>query len=186
MYNSIAFLGWGSLIWDPRNLRTKSDWYNDGPILPIEYKRISSDGRITLVIHPNSVGIKTLWTLADFEKLDDARENLRLRENTPNIDRIGYLSIIENTSNSFSNNVLKTIEKWAKEKNLDAVVWTDLAENPNKFRTKTKNKMTDDNIINYLNSLDGKELEDARRYIQNTPKQIDTPLRRRIIQELNW
>ena len=78
----IAFLGWGSLIWDPRNLRTKGEWKNDGPSLPIEFMRLSSRRRITLVIYPGEREVQTLWIKADFEDLDDAIDNLSTREST--------------------------------------------------------------------------------------------------------
>ena len=69
----IAFLGWGSLIWDQRELRTKGNWNGDGPSLPIEYRRISRDGRITLVLYPNAEEVKTLWAHADYEKLGETK-----------------------------------------------------------------------------------------------------------------
>ena len=44
----IAVLGWGSLIWDPKELDANNEWNNDGPFLPIEFARISNNGRLTL------------------------------------------------------------------------------------------------------------------------------------------
>lgn len=38
----IAIIGWGSLVWDPRDLPIESPWHDDGPELPIEFARISS------------------------------------------------------------------------------------------------------------------------------------------------
>jgi hypothetical protein len=40
----IAIVGWGSLIWDPRDLHLAT------AILPIEFSRISDNGRLTLVV----------------------------------------------------------------------------------------------------------------------------------------
>ena len=46
----IAVLGWGSLIWNKGKLRLTTNWTDGGPVLPIEFSRISDDGRLTLVI----------------------------------------------------------------------------------------------------------------------------------------
>ena len=43
-------LAWGSLVWDPRELKTAVKFTPDGPLLPIEFCRISADGRLTLAI----------------------------------------------------------------------------------------------------------------------------------------
>lgn len=40
----IAILGWGSLIWHPRDLPISGDWQPGGPVLPIEFSRISDNG----------------------------------------------------------------------------------------------------------------------------------------------
>ena len=37
----IAILGWGSLIWDPRDPCVQGDWQPDGPRLPIKVARTS-------------------------------------------------------------------------------------------------------------------------------------------------
>src|SRR5712691_7390037 len=76
----IAILGWGSLIWCPGSLRIRTLWHSDGPSLPIEFARISSDRRVTLVIHPGAPDQMTYWALSEFDNVVAARENLRLRE----------------------------------------------------------------------------------------------------------
>lgn len=40
----ISILGWGSLIWDWRHLPITGDWQRGGPVLPIEFSRISRSG----------------------------------------------------------------------------------------------------------------------------------------------
>ncbi len=45
----IAILGWGSLIWSPRDLSMTGQW-QPGPSPPIEFARKSADGRLTLVL----------------------------------------------------------------------------------------------------------------------------------------
>jgi hypothetical protein len=186
-YNmKIAFLGWGSLIRDPQDLRIKGKWQNDGPFLPIEFMRLSSGGRITLVIYPTAEEVQTLWVYADFEDLDDAIENLRAREVTLT-ERIGFATIPDCTSRCWGDlEILERILEWGKKKGLDAVVWTGLRENSEKFKENTGMEMNEDNIIKYLKSLKGENLEKAREYIQKTPDQINTKLRQRIHKELSW
>ena len=58
----IVCIGWGSLIWDTRSLDVDVHWRADGPMLPIEFARESSDGRITLVIVQGFASVLTLWS----------------------------------------------------------------------------------------------------------------------------
>ncbi len=137
----IAVLAWGSLIPKPKCLKISGNWHFDGPKLPIEYARISCDGRLTLVIYENADDLQTLWAYSYFEDLDSAVENLRCRENTPSINRIGYVT--ENPID-FRSNVIPGIDKqirtWAKDKNIDAVIWTDL---PSNFEQERKIPLTE-------------------------------------------
>lgn len=69
----IAILGWGSLIWDKRTLRLAGDWQTGGPVLPIEFSRVSGDGRLTLVIDPlHGVPVTTRFAPSAFTNLNDA------------------------------------------------------------------------------------------------------------------
>src|SRR5438105_135185 len=90
----IAVLGWGSLIWNPRELRLASHWHPDGPLLPIEFARISGsrDGppRLTLVFRQEADKVRTLWAQSGLDKLDDAIENLAKREHTTT-EKVGYV-----------------------------------------------------------------------------------------------
>lgn len=180
---AIAFLGWGSLIWNPGNLRMGEEWYQDGPLLPVEFARISADKRLTLVLYPNADRVQVLWTYAHVHTLDDAIKNLAQREGTRK-DQVGFLSTTDDTSNcQVIPEVLDEIRTWAVKKNLDAVVWTNL---PFNFREKSGEEFNESNVIDYLRGLRKKEHQKARRYIEKTPLQIMTRIRRIIEQELGW
>ncbi len=55
---TIVVLGWGSLYWAPRELRIRDGWQADGPHLPVEFVRVSSDGRLTLVLFEEAEAVQ--------------------------------------------------------------------------------------------------------------------------------
>lgn len=57
---AVVCLGWGSLIWDPRDLPLVSGWFDDGPLLRVEFTRQSANGRMTLVIEPGAPEVVSL------------------------------------------------------------------------------------------------------------------------------
>lgn len=59
--SNIAILGWGSLLWRPESLAMTSAWNPDGPLLPLEFARLSGNNTLTLVIHPASPPQQTYW-----------------------------------------------------------------------------------------------------------------------------
>jgi hypothetical protein len=177
----IAILGWGSLIWKPENLAydIESKWSPDGPFLPIEYSRISGDGRLTLVISDEVNEVKTLFAISTFETLDQAILNLAIREGS-NISTIGFY--IKNSSQTSPNNFKyrNNIENLLKQNdNVDAVIWTNLTKN---WTSKT----TYQDRVEYLLSLTENAKLKAEEYIRKTPKQINTALRSEIEERLNW
>ena len=89
----IAVLAWGSLVWQPRNdhgeLSMAGGWQTDCPELPIEFARISSDGRLTLIITPGYPhSSRVLWAVSGLDDLDAAAANLTARETNAPLDRI--------------------------------------------------------------------------------------------------
>ncbi len=177
----IACLGWGSLIWDPQALPIQRCWFNDGPLLPIEFARHSSGDYITLVIVPEARCVRSLWALMSVPDLATARVKLAEREGirTQHIPRdVGYWTSAE----SYNGQSSDTIGQWASYVGLDAVVWTNL---PPKFRQEDK-VPTVDEVISLLQTRPLETKRRAEEYIRKTPRQIDTEYRRRIELELGW
>jgi hypothetical protein len=174
----IAILAWGSLIWNKRELKIASDWNKDGVKLPIEFSRISKDGRLTLVIDEKyGTLIETYWAISDGSDIEKSIKNLRQREGTIN-KRIGFLNLVDKEKNSHLSDVLiESIEQWANENNISAVLWTDL---PSNFKEKQGIDFSVENAIRYLKSLDGEIKEKANRYIEESPKQTMTSLKKEL------
>lgn len=76
----IVCIGWGSLVWDPGVLRCVGDWQTDGPTLPLEFARVSRDGRLTLVLTPGAEPVPTLWCELDYHTGEAAQAALAGRE----------------------------------------------------------------------------------------------------------
>jgi len=174
---TIACLGWGSLVWEPRELPTRGIWFQDGPLLPIEFARQSQDDRITLVIVPQPdevVLVRSLWTLLNVRDLREARVKLKEREGTV-LRRIATWSDDGDEADG-------PIGLWARRLGLDGVVWTAL---PPKFGGVERMPSLDE-IIMHLRGLPAKKRRRAAKYIRNTPTQIATAYRRGIEDELEW
>lgn len=176
----IVCLGWGSLIWDPRDLKAAQDWYTSGPVLPIEFSRQSNDGRLTLVIDELAEPVPVLWSPMNCLEIDEAIESLRLRERIPEhrVASIGRLKISDNVNTATETTILQ----WAKANYIEAVVWTSLKP---RFQGQDQ-RPTIEQALDYLKSLKGKLGQTAEEYIRKTPTQINTAFRRAIEKEFGW
>ncbi len=176
----IACLGWGSLIWDPRTLSIKSNWFDDGPHILVEFVRVSSDGRLTLVIDPSMLKVRCLWVLMNTATLNDAIDNLRARERIPrnNGHLIGRWTTGQNTPAGISD-----LQVWAQDKGIQSVIWTALGP---RFQGQNGRVPTEDEAVAYLQGLHGNQRNAAEEYIRRTPHQIDTAYRKRFEADLGW
>ena len=183
-----VILGWGSLIWDPRELAVyENDWIYDGPILPIEFARISNDGRLTLVITENGTEVKTFAAISNiYTNLDDMIENLRKREKCKK-EHIGYYIKETNTFYPEDFKFKENIRSWAIHHKITITLWTNL---PEKWEYENEEKqiikISPVERIDYLKNLIGEKRNDAEKYIRKTPLVINTKYRELIEKELNW
>lgn len=179
----IAIIAWGSLVWDPGTLQIMGDWNNNGPMLNIEFSRVSKDGRLTLVIDTdNGEEVKTYFAQSKRNDLGDAIADLRDREETVR-KRIGFVDLINGTDSKTEFpgqvDVFESMKGWCRSQNYDAAVWTAL---PSQFKDQTRSDFSVDNAIAYLKSLPKSARENALEYIRKAPQEIATPVRRKIKQ----
>lgn len=177
----IGILGWGSLVWDPRDLKIIGPWYHDGPNLPIEFARISQDGRLTLVIKQNHQIVPTLYAVSSYTNLQSAISNLQEREGSPSESNIGYFDFRNDLFYARpTNNFLREILiDWNNLKRLDAVIWSDFSP---RFQNAIGLPLNLENVISYLEGLPIGTKNEALKYITNTPAQIKTSFRQQIEQ----
>ena len=182
----ISVLAWGSIVWDRRNLAIIADFEPTGPCLPIEFCRVSSDGRLTLVIDESfGAPCVTYSALSVFDDLDTAIENLRDRENMPTTTGVGFT--VADCSRQSARAIerhphaTKTITAWANANGLDAAIWTALGSN---FTEKTSEPFSVEAAIRYLETRNGEMLDAALTYIRRAPPEVQTPVREAV--NIRW
>lgn len=176
----IACLAWGSLVWDPRALPIRREWFKDGPFAPVEFTRQSDDGRMTLVIDPTAMPTRLLWAHMIPVELSAARDALGDRESIRPVDRPSRIRSWRHGGAAPDH--IPGLPEWADAHGLDAAVWTALRP---RFRKEERSPSIDE-VIEYLRGLSGPIREHARQYIQRAPRQIDTDFRRQIEATLGW
>lgn len=172
----IACIGWGSLIWDPRELKIENGWHDDGPMLPVEFTRISKDGRVTLIIDKCAKPVRTLWALMTCKDLDEAKESLKKREGT---DISLIHSVIQHKETTDEIEII--VQNWIKLKGFDGAIWTGLS-----YSKKIKGRPSIEEVISHLTNLDENIKQSAKNYIKMAPRQINTEYRRIIEERLGW
>lgn len=173
----IAFIGWGSLIWEPGNLKVhvRGEWKTGGPKLPLEFSRKSTSrsGALTLVIDPEHGGeCSTRFITSSRRKLDKAILDLKDREGVNSVNSIGFVDVASGKSRCAVAEILKTVRKWAGQMGYEAVVWTALRSNFDNY--------TVEGALKYLRELPTGGKDKAKEYIEKAPEEIVTPLRKAI------
>jgi len=160
---------------ESKRTAAEGEWKKNGPMLPIEFSRVSSDRRLTLVIdETNGTNITTRYALSSRTNVKDAVEDLRMREGTVQ-PWIGFVDLAKGTMNATQSPITNRIWDWAKKAGIDAAVWTVLTTN---FEQKTGEWFCVERAIAYLKGLRGIDLERALEYIRKAPEEVNTPLRR--------
>lgn len=182
----ISVLAWGSLVWNRGKLAIVGDFAPTGPRLPIEFCRVSRDGRLTLVIDETfGKPCVTYSALSAFDDLDAAIENLRVREGMPNTRGVGFTVADRGRQSARAierhPRAVKSITTWVKANGLDAAIWTALGSN---FAEKTREPFTVEAATRYLETERAKMLDAALDYIRRAPQEVQTPFREAV--NIHW
>jgi hypothetical protein len=180
----IAVVAWGSLVWDPRELQAAAAFAPNGPLLPIEFCRVSGDGRLTLAVDENyGIVCKTYSAPSALQSLDEAIENLGVRERMSSAREVGF---VESASGKQSNAAMQrhpeaiaTIAAWATANGYDAAIWTALESNFGEHG-KGGEPFSVTAATRYLERLAGQDaakFDRALDYIRKAPPEVDTPVR---------
>ncbi len=179
-----VILAWGSLVWDPRELKTAAQFAPNGPLLPIEFCRISADGRLTLAIDESFGALcKTYSAPSALDTLDAAMENLRQREGMPTLREVGFVEPASGRESKVAAErhaeAVATIGAWAAANGYDAAIWTALASNFDE-RSPGGEPFSVSAALEYLETLereDPAKFAQALAYIRNAPPEVETPVR---------
>jgi CO/xanthine dehydrogenase Mo-binding subunit len=178
----IAILGWGSLLWDPRDLKLATPFELTGPSLPIEFCRVAKDHRLTLIIDETFGTLcPTYAATSAYNELDDAIENLRQREGMSSVSDVGFVEIATQERSPMAierhPHALETIADWALHSGYDAAIWTAL---DSLFQGRTKEPFSVNAAMRFLENLEQRDPEAFARaleYIRRAPAATQTPVR---------
>lgn len=177
----IAYIGWGSLVWQPNGLPIRGHWLANGPLVRVEFLRQSSNGRLTLVMHPTASPVNSFWSEAGTDHVGDAKEALRKREgiHLKNIERdLGVWTVGRPEPAS-----IPGLADWARDRGVTAVLWTALSP---KFNGVDLQAPSMEEAVAYLASLTGETARLAEEYVRRAPPQVDSSYRREFAASLGW
>jgi hypothetical protein len=183
---AIAIVGWGSLVWNRGELMAAGAWDPSGPILPVEFSRISRGDCLTLALLPGAEPIPTYWIVSGAGDLEAARENLRARQNCTTTDDIGFVARDGRSHFRRMPGLAESVRPWLEaHPNLDAAIWTDLRSN---FEARTGGtSFTVENALAWLEELvRANRHQRAEEYLRKAPPQTETRLRHLARERFGW
>jgi hypothetical protein len=177
-------LAWGSLVWNPGELQTAGKFTANGPLLPIEFCRVSDDGRLTLAIDESFGALcKSYSAPSALDSLDAARDDLCQREGMADARAIGFVELASGRQSEFAveshPQVVATIAAWAESLGYGAAIWTALASNFNEWGNGGE-PFSVSAALQYLETLQGEDpgkFAQALAYIRKAPPEVETPVR---------
>lgn len=181
----IAILAWGSLIWDdnwPEFDKQRGEWLKDGPILPLEFSRVSAsrDKALTLVIDTvNGKDCSVMYAESKRTNPDDAIADLRDREGTI-MKHVGFY-FAKDPARKCVPPVPPSIPDWASSKKIEVVIWAGMPSNFfEKNAVNASTKFSVEAAAAHLQNITPKGKAAAAEYVWRAPELVVTPLRTKL------
>ncbi len=157
----------------------------EGPVLPLEFSLVSRKRHYALALVIDYLdGTPCPTCVIDSTRTDISATvvDLANRELTETTN-IGFVDCVTGESHACTEETRSTLWGWVENSDYDGAVWTDGERN---FEALTGNSFNLQAAQDHLWSLQGASLEEARRYIQNAPARIATPLRQVLVDSSWW
>jgi len=183
-----AIIGWGSLLWDdrPEYDNYHGPWYFDGPVLRLEFTRISVARKkaLTLVLEEElGAQCRVAYTVSKRDSPAKAIEDLQEREKA-SAKEVGVYLPHDDPEGLSQANVPLAITQWADQTDFDAVIWTGLPNNFTELSGQGKS-FSHASAIDHIQSLCPVGQWKSAEYIFRAPEFIRTPLRSEL-ESLDW
>lgn len=185
----IAIIGWGSLLWDkdPFFDSKHGDWKEGGPLLPLEFSRISRSrgGILTPVVDTRHGELSpTAYCLSNREDFMDTVCDLRQREGCL-YKYVGWSHlgprIVGDPCPNFE--VYRQVINWQRANDIEMAVWTGLQPN---FQRTTNTRFSISAAMDYLNNLPTEMKLEFSKYVEKLPRFATTPLLEHIRTHYDW
>lgn len=181
----VGVCAWGSLLWDPRDLKLRGDFLPRGPRLPLEFSRISGPDdrrRLTLVIdEENGASCQSFVALSAFSSLGDAIDNLAAREGLKYREDVGWAVVASGLVSARAlrrhPSAVRAIKEFLEKSDFDAIIWTALPSNFAERQPDRASFSVPQALWVLSDAFSQSEWCASIEYMQRAPVEVATPLR---------
>jgi hypothetical protein len=191
----IAVLAWSLLTAD-------SAWQPDGPLLPIEFAKVSPQGGLIPVLCCETwvLNVRTMWITSTLDDFKQACLDLARREDVAET-QVGYVKLnadgaheerLDSLDGALRDQVLTRIRQWREANKIDVVIWRDdgvhfWRQGEPGYQQALDIGQAKRDALTYLKGLQGKQADAAKKCIRQVPIQVWTAIREHIALELvDW
>ena len=180
-HSRVGFAGVGS----PRSADAAREFAPNGPLLPIEFCRVSGDGRLTLVIDETFGAVCTTYSAPSADEPRRGDREPRIREGTRRAG-VGFVELASGRQSDVAMqrhpHAVATIAAWAQANGYDAAIWTRSASNfasPTRAASRSPSPRRSA-ISKSWKREDAATFASALAYIRNAPPEVQTPVREEV------